>query len=67
MSYVGITYTNPVPYIRWLGLVFKSPVWSGFLMPQGFNHNHNWSAFSPEVKRLNQTTKRLQIAVFCSL
>ena len=50
--------------MRVLGIVFESPVWSGFLMPKGFNRNHNRSAFFPEVKRLNRTAKRLQSVVF---
>ena len=48
-------------------VVFESPVQSSFLMPKGFNRNHNWSAFVPEVKRLDQTTKRQQTTVFCGL
>lgn len=32
-------------------LVFKSPVRSGFFMPQGFNRNRNRSAFLPGVKK----------------
>ncbi|EDR04035.1 uncharacterized protein LACBIDRAFT_306413 [Laccaria bicolor S238N-H82] len=48
-------------------VVFESPVRSGFLMPRGVNRNRNRSAFSPEVKRPDRTTKRPQTAVFCSL
>ena len=48
-------------------VVFESPVWSGFFMPKVFKHNCNRSAFSPDVKRPDWTTKRLQTAVFCSL
>ncbi|EDR00316.1 uncharacterized protein LACBIDRAFT_314462 [Laccaria bicolor S238N-H82] len=48
-------------------LVFESPVQSGFLMPRGVNRNRNRSAFSPEVKRPDQTAKRPQTAVFCGL
>ena len=48
-------------------VVFESPVRSGFFMPKGFNHNCNRSAFSPEVKRPNRTTKRPQTVVFCGL
>ncbi|EDR10774.1 uncharacterized protein LACBIDRAFT_315543 [Laccaria bicolor S238N-H82] len=48
-------------------LVFESPVRSGFLMPRGVNRNRNRSAFSPEVKRPDRTTKRPQTAVFCGL
>jgi hypothetical protein len=47
--------------------LFKSLVRSGFSMLRGLNHNHNWSAFSQKPKRPDQTTKRLQTMVFCSL
>ncbi|EDR00832.1 uncharacterized protein LACBIDRAFT_312831 [Laccaria bicolor S238N-H82] len=50
-----------------LNVVFESPVRSGFLMPRGVNRNRNRSAFSPEVKRPDQTAKRLQTVVFCGL
>src|SRR6267378_4523917 len=39
-------------------LVFESLVWSSFLVPQGFNHNHNWSAFLLEVKKTGPDCKK---------
>ncbi|KIK05947.1 hypothetical protein K443DRAFT_90377 [Laccaria amethystina LaAM-08-1] len=44
-------------------LVFKSPVWSSFLVLRGLNQ----SAFFQKLKRPDQTAKRLQTAVFCGL
>ena len=41
----------------WRMLVFESPVWSGFLMPKGFNRNRNRSAFFLEVKKPDRTAK----------
>ncbi|EDR02779.1 uncharacterized protein LACBIDRAFT_332065 [Laccaria bicolor S238N-H82] len=45
-------------------LVFKSPVWSGFLMPLGLNRNRNQSAFFPKVKRPNRTAKNHGLHLF---
>jgi len=46
-------------------LVFESPVWSGFLMPKGFNRNRNWSAFFLEVKKPDRTAKNRGLWSFC--
>jgi len=46
-------------------LVFESPVWSGFLMPKGFNRNRNRSAFFLEVKKPDRTAKNRGLWSFC--
>jgi len=46
-------------------LVFESPVWSGFLMPKGFNRNRNRSAFFLEVKKPDRTAKNRGLRSFC--
>jgi len=51
----------------WGRVVFESPVWSSFLTPQGLNRNRNRSALLTEVKKKNQTEKRLQTAVLTGL
>jgi hypothetical protein len=38
-------------------VVFKSPVWSGFLVLRGLNCNCNRSAFSQKLKRPDRTAK----------
>ena len=40
------------------GVVFESPVRSGFLTPQGLNRNRNRSALSPEVKKTGPDRKK---------
>jgi hypothetical protein len=42
------------------GLVFESPVWSGFLVPQGLNRNRNRSTFVPEVKKTGPDRKKTE-------
>ena len=54
----AIPTTSAAATTTTLQVVFESPVWSSFLIPKGFNRNRNWSAFSPEVKRLDQTAKK---------
>jgi len=39
-------------------LVFESLVRSGFLMPKGFNCNHNWSSLFSEVKKTKPDCKK---------
>jgi hypothetical protein len=41
-------------------LVFESPVWSGFLVPQGLNRNRNRSTFVPEVKKTGPDRKKTE-------
>jgi len=50
-----------------LFLVFESPVWSGFLMPKGFNRNRNRSAFFLEVKKPDRTAKTAVCGLFAVL
>jgi hypothetical protein len=52
---------------RWpcqFALVFKSPVWSGFLVLRGLNCNRNRSAFFPEAKKTGPDRKKPRSAVF---
>ena len=39
-------------------LVFESLVRSSFLLPQGLNHNHDWSTFVLEVKKTGPDHKK---------
>jgi hypothetical protein len=47
-------------------IVFKSPVWSGFLVLMGLNRNRNRSAFSQKLKRPDWTAKNRGLRSFSS-